>query len=147
MPNIKLILSEAAYTALHSQRVATESFQCISLRGFLNDDYLKQKQIIVEIEETLSLVEKGAKQQQKKDRGAWSPWEVGKLEELHALVVKRNYCCVILRRGRLFNNRCMESSSAVHSRSWLLLPVHSSIKALRFLIQVTIWPTPGKFLV
>lgn len=64
MPNIKLIFSEAAYTVLHSQRIARESFQCIFLSGLLNDD-LKQKQIIVEIEETLSLLEKEAKKKKK----------------------------------------------------------------------------------
>lgn len=84
MPNIKLIFSEAAYTALHSQRVATESFQCISLSGFLNDDCLKQKQIIVEIEETLSLLEMGTRKK-KKNRGAGSPWKVGKLEECKSI--------------------------------------------------------------
>lgn len=119
MPNIKLIFSEAAYTALHSQRVATESFQCISLSGFLNDDCLKQKQIIVEIEETLSLLEMGTRKKKKIGGldlpGKWENWKNAKA--LHALAVKSNYCCVILRRQRQFNNRYMESSSAVRSRS------------------------------
>lgn len=78
MPNIKLIFSEAAYTVLHSQRIARESFQCIFLSGLLNDD-LKQKQIIVEIEETWSLLEKEAKKKKK------SPWKVGKLKEYKSI--------------------------------------------------------------
>lgn len=49
-----------------------------------------------------------------------------------------SYCCVVLRRQQLLNIGSTESSAwrAVHSRSWLLLPVHSSIKPLRVLLQV-----------
>jgi len=81
---------------------------------------------------------------------AKSPWKVGeqgkKTKALRALVGMSSYCCGVLRRQPLSNTRSLESSAATHSRSSLLLPVHSSIKLLVVLLQVTTWPTPGKLL-